>query len=103
VGKLIVDPCVEEDLWAIWQYVAQDNPAGATRLVEAVYATFKDLLATPGLGRPRRFRDRRLRDVRSWRVSGFRNCLIFYRVVPEGVQVLHVYHGARGLDALFEE
>jgi plasmid stabilization system protein ParE len=41
--------------------------------------------------------------VRSWRVSGFRNYLIFYRIVPEGVQVLHVYHGARDLDALFEE
>jgi hypothetical protein len=36
-------------------------------------------------------------------VSGFDNYLTFYRPIPEGVQVLHVYHGARDIEALFGE
>ncbi|MBI4663308.1 MAG: type II toxin-antitoxin system RelE/ParE family toxin [Verrucomicrobia bacterium] len=102
-GRFILDPCVEEELWAIWEFIADDNPDAAGRVVEAAYETFKDLAASPGLGRPRRFRNPRLRDVRSWRVSGFDNYLIFYRIVPDGVQVLHVYHGARDIEALFGE
>jgi toxin ParE1/3/4 len=61
------------------------------------------LAANPELGRQRRFRNPRLRNVRSFRVSGFDNYLIFYRAVSEGIQVLHVYHGARDLEALFED
>jgi toxin ParE1/3/4 len=100
--KIILDPCVEDELWAIWCFIAQDNPEAATRLVDAAYETFKTLAANPGLGRRRQFRGPRLRDVCSWRISGFENYLIFYRGVGKGVQVLHVYHGARDIEALFD-
>jgi toxin ParE1/3/4 len=103
VAELILAPCVEDELWAIWDYIAQDNPGAATRVIEAAYETFRSLAAAPGLGRPRKFRDPRLKGVRSWRVSGFDNYLIFYRPTPDGIQVLHVYHGARDIDALFGE
>ncbi len=99
--KYILDPCVEDELWGIWQYIAQDNPDAATRVIEAAYETFKTLAANPGLGRPRRFRNPRLRDVRSWRITGFENYLIFYRGVTDDIQVNHVYHGARDVEALF--
>jgi plasmid stabilization system protein ParE len=36
-------------------------------------------------------------------VCGFDNYLIFYREMRDGIQVLHVYHGARDIEALFEE
>jgi toxin ParE1/3/4 len=101
--KYILDPCVEDELWGIWYFIAQDDPDAATRVVEAAYETFKNLAETPGLGRPRKFRNPRLKAVRSWRVSGFDNYLIFYRAVPEGIQVLHVYHGARNIEPLFGE
>jgi plasmid stabilization system protein ParE len=35
-------------------------------------------------------------------VSGFENHLIFYRAIPGGIEVLHVYHGARDIEALFD-
>ena len=101
--KLILDPCVEDELWGIWCFIAQDNPDAATRVIDAAYETFKTLAANPGLGRPQRFRSPRLRDVRSWRVTGFENYLIFYRGVADGIQVNHVYHGARDIEALFGE
>ncbi len=101
--KYILDPCVEDELWGIWHFIAQDNPDAATRVIEAAYKTFKTLAANPGLGRPRRFRNPRLRNIRSWRITGFENHLIFYRGVTDGIEVNHVYHGARDIDALFGE
>ena len=81
----------------------RDNPAAATRVVEAAYETFEMLAANPGIGKLRRFRSPRLRDIRSWRVTGFENYLIFYRRVADGIEVNHIYHGARDIEALFGE
>ena len=103
MGKFILDPCVEGELWAIWEFIAKDNSDAATRVVEAAYTTFRKIAASPEMGMRRKFRNSRLRDVRSFRVTGFDNYLIFYRVADEDVQILHVYHGARELEALFEE
>jgi toxin ParE1/3/4 len=75
-------------------------PDAATRVIEAAHETFKTLAANPGLGRLRRFRNPTLCNVRSRRVTGFENYLIFYRIVPEGIQINHVYHGARNIEVL---
>ena len=101
MAKFILDPGVEDELWAIWVFIAEDNPDAATRMVEAAHETFKTLAANPELGCRRKLRNPRLRNVRSFRVSGFDNYLIFYRAIGEDIQVLHVYHGARDLEALF--
>lgn len=96
-------PWVEGELWTIWNFIAKDNPSAATRVIEAAHETFKILAETPGLGRLRRFRNPKLKGIRSCLVSGFDNYLIFYRSIPKGIQVLHVYHGARDIEALFGE
>ena len=98
--KYVLDPCVEEELWEIWNFIAQDNPDAATRVIEAAHTTFKTLAATPGLGRTRFVRNPRLREVRSWRITGYENYLIFYRAVADGIQVNHVYHGAQDIETL---
>jgi toxin ParE1/3/4 len=99
----ILDPCIEDELWGIWCFIAQDNPDAATRVIDAAYETFKTLAGNPGLGKRRRLRSPRLRDIRSWHISGFENYRIFYREVPDGIQVIHIYHGARDIEALFGE
>jgi plasmid stabilization system protein ParE len=53
-----LDPCVEDELWGIWHFITLDNPDAATRVIEAAYETFKTLASKPGLGRPRRLRNR---------------------------------------------
>lgn len=98
-----IDPGVEEELWLIWRHIAQDNPDAATRVVEAAFETFAALTGHPRLGRARKFKDPRLRGMRSIGVRGFPNYLIFYRVIREVVHIHHVYHGARDIDALFDE
>ena len=101
--EYILDPCVEGELWGIWQFIAQDNPDAATRVVEAAFETFKTLAANPGIGKPRKFRNPRLRGIRSRRISGYENYLVFYREIADGIQVNHVYHSARDIQALFGE
>jgi toxin ParE1/3/4 len=103
VDKIILDPCIEDELWAIWLYIARDNPEAATRVIDAAYKSFKDLAANPRLGRVRKFREPRLRGVRSWHVGEFHNYLIFYRAESGVVRVLHVYHGAQNIEPLFED
>ena len=103
MADFVVDPIVEDELWEIWRYIARGNPDAATRVCEAAYRTFGKLAASPGLGRLRRFSNPRLRGIRSFRVTGYDNYLIFYRSIPDGIQVLHVYHGAPDLESLFGE
>jgi len=103
VGKIVLAPCIEGELWDIWSFIAQDNPDAATRVIEAAGETFKALAATPSLGVARKHRNPRLRDVRFFPISGFENYLVFYRPILEGIEVLHVYHGARDLERLFED
>ena len=103
VADYSLDPCVEEELWDIWEFIARDNPDAATHVINAVYETMVTLADHPGMGRLRNFHSPRLKNIRSWRVSGFDNYLIFYRSVPKGIQVLHVYHGAWDIDRLLGE
>lgn len=87
----------------MWRHIAQDNPDAATRVVEAAFETFTTLTAHPQLGRARKFKDPRLHGMRSIGVQGFPNYLIFYRVIRGAVHIHHVYHGARDIEALFDE
>ena len=102
MAEFTLAACVEDELWDIWKFIAQDNPEAATRVVESAYETFATLAGNPALGRLRKFRNPRLKGIRSWRVAGFDNYLIVYRSVPDGIQVLHVYHGARDIESLLE-
>ncbi len=101
--RYTLDPCVEDELWGVWQFIARNDPDAAARVIEAACETFRTLAANPGLGRMRRFRNARFLGIRSGRIPGFENCLIFYRGVADGIQVNHVYHGARDLEAMLDE
>ena len=61
----------------------------------AAYGTFEFLAQNPKVGRRRA--DLGYPEVRSWRVEGCRNYLIFYREIPDGVQIWRVLHGAQDL------
>jgi hypothetical protein len=37
-----------------------------------------------------------------WRVKDFEKYLIFYQPLSDGIKILHVVHGARNFDLLFE-
>ncbi len=84
------------DLQAAARIIRRGNPYAALSFLEAAYDTFEFLAQNSGVGRPRA--DLGFPEVRSWRVAGFRNYLIFYRETFNGVQVWRVLHGARDLE-----
>jgi len=61
----------------------------------AAYDSFEFLARNPGIGRSRA--DLGFPEVRSWHVDGFRRYLIFYRELPDRIQIWRVLHGARDL------
>ena len=83
------------DLQAIYRYIRFDNEAVARRFLEAAYDSFEFLAENPFAGRARP--EFGYENLRSWRVKGFRNYLIFYRTLPECVQIWRVLHGSRDL------
>ena len=84
------------DLIEMGLYLARDNPAAADRLLDAIDAACRLLAANPELGR---LRPELAPEVRSFPVRGR---VIFYRPIPDGIQVLRVLHGARDIPAQFE-
>ena len=55
-----------------------------------------------GIGERRPTANPRLEGLRVWRIQGLEKHLIFYRTVPDGIEIVRVLHGARDLDRLLE-
>ena len=93
----------QRDLEHIQGYISADNPEAAERVRKTLLDT-ADLLADhPEAGHRVVGAGPRHADVRWFVVPGFRNYLIFYRSVDEGIEVFRVLHGARDLDAALKE
>jgi toxin ParE1/3/4 len=95
MASFVFSEFVRGDLAVIWDYIALDNLDAADRFLE--------LAMNPEIGQPRRFPGSQLRSLRSFRIKGFENYLIFYRPVSEGIEVLNVLHGARDLDKFWKD
>lgn len=84
----------EEDLIAIWDYIARDNPRAADRLLDVLDAKSRALARNPHLGMAR---DDIARGVRHFPVG---NYLVLYRVLGDGIEVVRYVHGMRRLQDL---
>jgi toxin ParE1/3/4 len=97
-------PAARRDLVEIADYLEQ--AAGlpvADRFLDAVEQGLATIAGMPSMGSPLQLLNRRLQDVRTWSVPGFRKYLIYYRSVDAGISVLRVLHGARDADTLLED
>ena len=78
-----------DDLEDIADYIAQDNPVAAKRMVTRLWASVQTLAIHPEAGRP-------------GRVYGTRELIVSktpfivpYRIIGSEIQILRVLHGAR--------
>ena len=92
--EIFVRHAAELDAFGYFQYINDHNPDAALRFLAAIDRTVEDLALQPLKGRLRKFRGRNLKNIRSWRVEGFENYLIFYRFAEMRLEVLRVKHGA---------
>jgi len=74
----------------------------AHRFLDAVRSTFEALAKMPKVGALCAFRKPALRRIRRWPVKDFENWLIFYQPKRNGVEIVHVIHGARDIDSLLD-
>jgi len=77
-------------------HIAEDNSAAADHWLEVIDEKFRLLAQAPHLGRKRFDLAPELRSL----AAG--NYVIFYRPIPEGVQIIRVLHGARDIPEIFE-
>ena len=85
----------ERDLEHIGDWIARDNPARAVTFIEEIQRACSDLIAFPEqFPLLPRYESQGVRH----RAKG--NYLIFYRLEPGKVVILHVLHGARDYSAL---
>ena len=94
---------VRQDLIAIYRHIYADSPRAAELVFDAIERSIRRLLDVPGVGRYWDTSDPRLDGMRVTVVRPYRNYLIFFRDVPDGVEVFRVVHGARELEPLVDE
>jgi toxin ParE1/3/4 len=99
---IVVRPQARSELDEQAQYIARDSLDAALRSLDAAEKTFYEIAESPGLGHRWESPDKRLQGVRVWRLKGFKKHLVFYRPIADGIEVLHVLHGARDLPAILD-
>jgi toxin ParE1/3/4 len=94
-----LDPEAEENLDQIWLFIAEDNPAAATRVVDAAYESFETILSHPHIGKEFGSQHPRLRSLRVWPVESFPQFLIIYRATPDHLQIVRILRDSRDIEA----
>ena len=95
MAQIIRSPAAEADTVEIWAYIAQDNPPAADRLLAEFDRIFRMLATQPNAGKS-------IEElVANLRVIPTGNYLVFYRLIPEGIEIARILHGARDITAEF--
>jgi plasmid stabilization system protein ParE len=90
MSDYVLHPEAFADLNDIWEFIAQDNPEAADRVIEDIYKGFLSLVTMPHQGHRRP--DLTSRPLRFWRVHSY---LIAYAPQERPLLVVAVVHGRR--------
>lgn len=87
----------DEDLISIWLQIAQDDPAAADRVLDAIERRWQQLAGFPYSGIARDDIAPGIRHL----VAG--HYLTLYRITDETVMIIRVLHGRRRIDTAMTE
>jgi len=97
VSRVVYSPQARRDLFDIGAYIELDSPANAARFVAKLEDKIRRIALAPRIYTRR---DDLLAGLRS---AAFGSYLILFRMLDDGIEVVHVVHGARDLPRLFEK
>ena len=95
MAVIVLQPRAKADLSDIWQFIAEDSDDQADAFIDLIDQKFQLLAQQSGLGRRR---EELAEGLRSFPVGRY---IIFYLLIPGGVQIVRVLHGARDIEAAF--
>jgi toxin ParE1/3/4 len=88
----------------VYHYIRNGSPATARRFREQADAAFQRLESMPGMGMRYEYDHPALAGLRFFPLSSpFKNYLVFYRPVPDGIEIVRVLHGARDIHSILAE
>ena len=90
-------PRVQDDLIDIYRYLHERSPQAAEKVYAAIERSIRALLETPGIGTLWSTTDPRLVGLRVTPCKPYRNYLLFFKPVRDGIELYRVVHGAREL------
>jgi len=97
--RVVILPAAVEDLDEQAAYFPEE--AVADHWYRQTEKTFADLARFPAIGAEIVTHNPRLRGIRTLTVVGFKNHVVYYRVVGNRVEIVRVLHGARDVENLF--
>lgn len=102
MSQFRVSPEAQQDLDAIYDYVADEQQAlsGANRVLDEFLEKFILLASQPYMGTSCDDLQDQIPDLRQFRSGSY---VVYYRPIPDGVEIIHVAHSARDRDAVFRE
>ena len=98
MSRFVLTPAARADLLEIFDYISQDNPDAAHRIVDELRAAMRRLAKMPEMGHSRQ--DLAREPLRFWPVYSY---LIIYRPEQRPLQVVRVLHGSRDVRNILEE
>lgn len=96
-GGFVLSPLAAADIEAAYAYIRERNPPAASKFVTELRALASKLSVHPSMGRER---PEIGRSIRSFPIGRY---VVFYRTGQEVIEIARVLHGARDVDAAWEE
>src|SRR4051812_27893368 len=94
-GRILRTPNAIADLDGIWDHIARDSHAAADRLIDDLYDRFVLLSKNPEIGELQPM----LADG-TYRRFTYRNYVIYYYPLQDGIVLVRVLHGAQDHERL---
>ena len=95
MASVLFKPAAEKDVAHLVHHFFSQSAETASRFYAAVEDGCKQLAETPEVGGQIASSSEATSGIRVWVVPGFRNHLIFYRPLTNGVEIVRILHGAR--------
>lgn len=102
MARIVERPKARQELEDIAVRIGTDRPSAAQRFLATARKLYATLAAMPAMGSLWEPENPRFAGVRHFPIPRYPNYVIFYRPLSDGVEILHILHGARDLRTILQ-
>ena len=97
--NLRINPMVVSDLKEIRDYIAEDNPSAASKIVKEIYIRFENIQMFPEIGADL---SKRVKFKSGYRYAIWKDYVIIYKITGNYIEVYRVLNRYRDITLIFE-